>query len=297
MLNDLFTRQNDSLVLKCQVAKQRLYSKAKFWAYLPLEFIVLGLAIVAVEKLSGHESLSWLVVLVSLAGWCASVMGEYRVDACKRQAAAIQQFVDRYIFRNAFTDEQLAKWVAVPLQSVLAEATAGITEEDIVREKVRNWYSNYSTLPPQLAVLECQKSNLRWDFGLRLILLSAFVLILITLLIWGIFKTWDVPVKHALPALTWGAGVISFFARASIQLVHDLIHIQEISSYTGDIEKHRQNNNDIAEWLVVLQNKIYEHRSKRFLVPDWLYKLCRSKMQTTADAIATARGSLEDKQC
>lgn len=294
MANDLFIRQNDEECLKCLVAQRHLSSMAKRWAYAPLFFIVVGLVL---ASWGNNIICSWLVVVVSLLGWLVSLIGEYRVDAYKTKAASLRQYVDFYIFQNVFAEEQMTKWIGLPLPSERSCETAEITMADIERAKVRDWYSDYSELESYAAVLECQKSNLRWDAQLRFILALTFLLVLLVICGMDLFRIWDVPVKKALPALTWGAGMLSFFAKAMVHLIVDLIHIHEIDERANDIERSLLENAGVSNRLVDLQNKIYEHRVRRYLVPDWIYWKTRNRTQNREDAIARERSREGDKQC
>lgn len=293
MANNLFNRQNEAILLKSLVSQRRLYSSAKNWGYAPGIITVL-LAVVAFfwhKEDTGKTSL--IVAAISFVGWALVIFGEKYGEILRLKAARIQQYIDREIFKEAFSAEELVSWHNLPLAGELSEENAKVTDADIEKEKVRNWYSDYSKLTPSHAVFLCQRENLRWDKKLRvLILISMLLFLSACVFVWSI-KVWNLKVCEALPVLIASAGVVSVLIKIIVGLVLDLVRMGRISTVANVVEVNLQNGVKATPLLIQLQNLIYDNRCNVVLIPDFIYKMIRNSWQKYEDDIAEAHVEIE----
>ena len=294
MGNNIFNRQNDAIILKSLVSQRRLYSSAKCFSYAPW-IISLILAVISFFWRVGEcNMISWIVATISFVGWEAAIFGEKYGGLLRRKAARIQQFIDREIFKEAFTAEDLVSWCNVSLVSELSEENAKVSESDIKKEKVRNWYSDYSELNPLHAVFCCQRENLRWDKKLRVfVLLCVLFCLFFCGIVWCI-KVWNLKVCEVLPVLVSGGGVVSILIKILVGLIFDLVRMGRISTVTDIVEATLRQGSDPAPLLITLQGLIYDNRCSVVLIPDFVYKMLQKKYQKNEDSIAKVYVETED---
>ena len=211
----------------------------------------------------------------------------------KKQAFSNNPQKAMAIFKEAFSAEELELWHDLPLAGELSEENAKVTDEDIDKEKVRNWYSDYSELTPSHAVFLCQRENLRWDKNLRLcILLGVLLCLFACICVWTV-KVWNLRVCEALPVLIAGAGVSSVLIKIIVGLALDIVRMGHISTVANVVEANLQRGVNSTPLLIQLQNLIYDNRCNVVLVPDFIYKILRKSWQKYEDDIADAHVEIE----
>lgn len=293
MANNIFNRQNDAVLLKGLVSQRRLYSSAKSWGYVPRVITVLLAFVASCWQKENCDGFSLIVAAFSFVGWALAIFGEKYGGILRHKAARIQQYIDREIFKEAFSAEELVLWHDLPLAGELSEENAKVTCADIEKEKVRNWYSDYSELTPPHAVFRCQRENLRWDKRLRvLILISVLLCLFVCIFAWSI-KVWNLKVCEALPILIAGAWVASILIKIIVGLVLDLVRMGHISTVANVVETNLQHGVNATLQLIQLQNLIYDNRCNVVLIPDFLYMLMRKSWQKYEDGIAEAHVEIE----
>lgn len=293
MANNIFNRQNNSILLKSLVSQRRLYSFAKSWGYVSGVITVLLAIVASCWQKESCDRLSLIVAVLSFVGWLFAIFGEKYGEILRHKAARIQQYIDREIFKEAFSAEELVLWHDLPLSGELSEENAKVTDADIEKERVRNWYSDYSKMTPSHAVFLCQKENLRWDKKLRVrILISILFCLSVCTFVWPI-KVWNLKVSEALPVLIAGAGVASVLIKIIVGLVLDLVRMGHITTVANVAETNLQSGVNVAPLLIQLQNLIYDNRCNVVLIPDFFYMLTRKRWQKYEDDIAEAHVEIE----
>ncbi len=291
MANSLYTKQNEKLVLCCLVAQRRLYSKAKGGSYAP-KIINLILLVFAFTDMCKVNACGWVLAWVAIFSWIMATLGDEYVKILRGRAASIQQYVDREIYREAFSNTDITNWSNIPLTSVLDKEIAGITDVDIDKAKVRNWYSDYSTDLPQEAVFYCQRENLRWDRKLRVIAIIGTLIASIILCVTVMCKVWELKVKDVLPVLIPAAGLASALLTILFGLILDCVRSAQMSAVAAMIELGLQRRENMLSKLVDFQNLIYNNRCSVVFIPDCFYKCFRKLYQKKEDAIAKAHEEL-----
>ena len=283
MANSIYQRQNQPEILKCLVVQRRLYSSVKYWQLVPAGAMVASIVVpLCLEKSpDGCGVGDWVSVMISgfvlVSTW---LVRKFR-DSIIKTAAGFQQYVDRKLFANVL--ERCCEWQGMPLPSEIALRVSKITQEDIEREKVQNWYSDYSSFSEQYAVLCCQKENVRWDCSLRVLLLVVWAIIIICWVAFIAVCLRDVTLRCALPTLCWCGGGISIIGKLCFALWNDIVRINGMRDLFERTEKKIIQCADSAKELMQLQCLIYEHRKSAVLVPDVVYKLSRGWFQSKED--------------
>jgi len=295
MGNRLYQKQNNSRILKCLVAQRRLYSAAKRWSYAP-KITNLILLVLAFSNLCEDSVWGWVLAGIALVSWLISTVGDEIVKSFRVKAAKTQQYIDREIYIEAFSDVDMSAWNSIPLKSELDKEIADIDDADIEKEKVRNWYSDYSAFSPQEAVFCCQRENLRWDRKLRIIAIVVTLALFIILCASVMCKVWELKVKDVLPVLIPAAELASALLTALFGLFLDCVRSAQLSAVSAIIELGLERNENVLSNLIDFQNLIYNNRCSVVFIPDILYKCFRKIFQKKEDAIARAHKELTSEQ-
>ena len=290
MANTLHIRQNEDVILKCLVAQRKLYTCAKYWSYVPMIIVAVMAIIVLFSSSIGSvfTGETWVSAIITFFLWVIAFAGEQYVGNLKLKASRIQQYIDREIFKEAFSPQQLILWRDVPSSGELAEAIQNVDAEAIQKQHVRDWYSNYSSLSPQEAVFRSQKENIRWDWGLRVIMITLMLLALGAVFIVVIAKVWNLKVCDCLSALIASTGIGVVVGKLLFRLGLDLYRLTLLNTTASVIEGKLNVAEGVDSELLRMQNLIYDHRHQGVLIPDWLYRIRRCSIQQSEDAIAKA---------
>lgn len=286
MANSIYQRQNQPEILNCLVVQRRLYSSVKYWQLVPAGAMVASIVVpLCFEKSTdGCGVGDWVSVGISVFVWASTMfIGMFR-DSIKKMAAEFQQYVDYKLFTSALGE--CCEWQGMPLPSDIALRISKVTQEDIERERVRDWYSDYSSFSEQYAMLCCQKENVRWDRSLRILLLVVLLMILVGWIVWAVVRVFDVSLRCALPTLCWCGGGMSIIGKLCRALWNDVVRINGMRDLFERTEKKIIQCVDSNKELMQLQDLIYEHRKSAVLVPDVVYKLSRCVFQAKEDSTA-----------
>ena len=283
MANSIYQRQNQPEILKCLVVQRRLYSSVKYWQLVPAGAMVASIVVpLCFEKSTdGCGVGDWVSVGISVFVWVSTMfIGMFR-DSIRKMAAGFQQYVDHKLFSSALG--RCCEWQGMPLPSDIALRVSKVTQKDVERERVRDWYSDYSSFSEQYAVLCCQKENVRWDRSLRILLLVVWAIIIICWVAFIAVRLRDVTLRCALPTLCWCGGGVSIIGKLCCALWNDIVRINGMWELFERTEGKVIQGVDSAKELVQLQCLIYEHRKSAVLVPDVVYKLSRGWFQSKED--------------
>lgn len=284
MATSIYEKQNEDFILKCLVVQREEYSfikKIKFIKFLIfVGFVTIFTILVSMydnDKLFSISTLLNVGVLISakyLDNWTSKLQ-------CK--AADIQQYIDSLLF-NFVVDKTFVSEKNIFTNFEIAEIISSVKEKDIA--SVKNWYSDYSSYSAYMQVFSCQKENIRWDEKLRIfykwILLFVLMIFLSGIVFYGIL--FNISFNKWLVLISFSLVIIDYIISSVCNLNTDLKRLEELSKMQSEIE--RQRNDKEFETLSEFQTKIYEHRKKCFLIPDFVYKMKLNKYQNTEDNIA-----------
>lgn len=283
--NSIYICQNDDFIIDCLVAQRSEYTKAKLisrWktiATLSVATISVVASIIDIEVFSAITGLLAVCLLITNK-WMESV-----ISAHKKHAAAVQQYVDVTLYSKVLgTNKSI--WGEIPGNSDLAESISKYKQAD--RNKLRNWYSDYSSLAAEQQILYCQKENIRWntDLNKKYKYLNAIVFFVALLIMIISFIAVNPSFIKVICILTW----LAPFADYCYSIINDINHSMELfkkaNKTFSHIERLSDTDSNLIDNLVTLQHQIRKIREEGFLIPDWFYKMFQSRHQKIEDQIA-----------
>ena len=290
MADSIFQRQNDVFLIQCQIAKKYEYLRAKhiFLAKTIIAFAFAVLSIITtildVDGLTATTCL--LAVVLALLN---KHLDEY-ASTHKKQAAAIQQYIDVTLFAPAIGGG-VTEWGDVPNKSDLA-CVVGLYENADAGEveKMRNWYDDYSSLPGESQVFYCQCENIRWDYDLhkKFKMMQIILLSIIALVMTIAFLVVNPSVVKMICLLSWIAPLAEFAYSIYIEVNRSILMLQNLECRSKKIAKILDLNDacSVRKKLIQFQHKIYEKRATGFMIPEWFYMKHKKRRQRQEENIA-----------
>lgn len=293
-VDSIYTRQNESFLLQCQTAQRNEYSKAKSIARLKA---ILTLAFAILSVVSSVLDVNWLSAVSGFLAVALVLFNKYsdeEINAIKKHAASIQQYIDAEIF-SPLIDANNTDWGDIPSKTDLAESISKFGDNDT--SSFVNWYSDYSSLSGEFQIFYCQRENVRWDSTLHR-KFRNFLIILLCVITFAVLATFIVvnpSFVKAFLVFSWFLPVAEYFfsvikgVNESISILHDA------DNYSKKLEKTLKTHSSkvIKKELIMLQYKIWNRRANGYLIPDWFYEFHRKIHQEKEDAIAKTIQSLD----
>lgn len=292
--DSIFIRQNDTFLLRCQVAQRSEYTRAKLvarWkAYLTVSFAVLSVV-------ASIMDIDWISAVSSLMAVALLVFNKYSdayIATSKKHAALVQQYIDATLFAVS-TDSRVSDWGDIPSKSDLAATVSAYENSETAA--VENWYSDYSSLSGEEEVFRCQSENIRWDYDLhkkfrtlQIVLLGAVAAVLLVA-----FFIVDPSFVKLICVLSWFTPIAEYAYSVYKEVGDSISLLQEVDKLSAGIEKKLETSSPrtIKRELIKLQHKIWERREKGYSIPDWFYEWHRKKQQEKEDRIAKTIQSLK----
>lgn len=209
------------------------------------------------------------------------------ISAHKKHAASIQQYIDVTLFASTIGGTK-SEWGELPNKTDLAETISEFSDEDT--SDMKNWYSDYSSLPGEAQIFHCQRENVRWDYDLHKsyiyfqigILLVAIVAMVVTMFIV------NPDFIKLVCILSWLTPLVEYTYSVCKEICESISLLKKIDAFCDQIENKlsEENNVSVKQELIALQYKIRERRENGFLIPDWFYKMRKGKQQKQEDCIA-----------
>ena len=283
---EIFNRQNLPGMISAQKTASYCYLTGKKLAVVLACFlIVLPVIINVVLQLVNNVVLSSILIVLSVIDFVMGEIIKKLLNKAKFNGAGMQQFFDEVVFNL----KNSSKKYLVPKKLSQEERIKLIRKfEDKDNSPYRNWYSDYSALPYEQAVYNCQKENIRWDISIRkkyrvfLIILASLAAILVT--ISAVLQRMNILSLIAILATI--APFLSYFYSGLQKLHKDISSQQQLYDVIGSIEGKLKNKKKIWDEIEELQVEIFDYRKKAYLIPNWFYKLYRKSMQTYEDRLA-----------
>lgn len=288
--NSIFCKQNDELLLQCQLAQRNEYSYAKK-IIRTKSILTFGFAVLSV--VASIKNVDLLTAVVSLLAVMLLVTNKY-VESCssthKKHAALIQQYIDATLYSAIINGEKL-DWGNMPSNTDIATATSKFKNADT--SEVQNWYSDYSSLSPYEQVFHCQRKNVRWDYDLqkKFKLFQIIVTVIIFLITCSAFLAVNPTFVKSICVLSWFVPVAEYYYSIYREVDKNIKLLQSIDKQCDTIETEltkltSDNYSEIKKLLVELQYKIWNRRETGVLIPDRFYNFFKKKQQETEDNIA-----------
>ena len=283
--NSIYTQQNNDFIIKCLVAQRSEYSKAKT-INRSKTILTLSVALISIlASIINNDVLSAISGLLAVILLIVNKWTERTISSHKRHAASVQQYIDVTLY-SAALDMKKSIWGEIPSQNDLAESIVKYNQADA--NSMKNWYSDYSSLPAKKQVLYCQKENIRWNSELskkyKWFNYSVFAVFLLAMVI-SLFAFNPSFIK-AICILTWLAPFIEYCHSLCIEINQSDSLFEEANKEFSRIERQLNTKSDITDDLTSLQNQITKCREEGVLIPDWFYKMFRGKQQKNENQIA-----------
>lgn len=283
--NSIFACQNEEFLLKCQLAQRNEYSHAKRASRIKSTVTLIFTICSIVASIVDCDTLSAISSLFAVGLVVFNKYSDGHISAHKKHAASIQQYIDVTLFASAIGGTK-SEWGELPNKTDLAETISEFSDEDT--SDMKNWYSDYSSLPGEAQIFRCQRENVRWDYGLHKsyiclqlgILLATVVAMIVTMFII------NPDFIKLICVLSWLTPLAEYTYSVCKDVFESISILRKINSFCDQIENKLSGVVSVKQELIDLQYKIRERREVGFLIPDWFYKMRKGKHQKQEDSIA-----------
>ena len=283
--NSIYTQQNNDFIIKCLVAQRSEYSKAKTINRCKT-ILTLSVALISIlASIINNDFLSAISGLLAVILLIVNKWTERTISSHKKHAASVQQYIDVTLY-SAALDMNKSIWGEIPSQNDLAESIVKYNQADA--NSMKNWYSDYSSLPAKKQVLYCQKENIRWNSELskkyKWFNYSVFAVFLLAMVV--SFFALNPSFIKAICILTWMSPLAEYCYSLHSEINHSNTLFKKANKKYKHIESQLRNDNIATDDLVILQHQIKVIREEGILIPDWFYKKFQGKQQKNEDQIA-----------
>ena len=279
-------RQNDVDALRLLLAQRRLYSRAKLWQGSRwIGLLVLGVAAPFVSVLwpSSAVAVGAITGLWLFIGRTALAWAEIRTMT---KAAAVQEEFDLYVFAMPRMIDRTSMPSLEDI-ALLTKTKKGLREE-ARRQNLLYWYPIQPGHPGAESIAIAQRANASYTD--RLIRTAVWVWAAVTMA-WLVFLIilgglsglafWAVLLGVVFPVLPAALDVLEYL-RSTWRAAHDRMDLA--NTIQARIEDRDQPiaGQDLLSWQV----QIYDLRRTTPQLPDWLYRLTRSRNEAAMHSAA-----------
>lgn len=271
---NLYDEQNESILLRCLVARRRASSLSK-----RLNFVCVALSLIGVCLARSGENPEatrlYGCIVFAIAAWIAIRILRWWSAACQRKAALLQQYFDASVFSvesEAFKKEALGVCVS---ESELADWLRGISDKDFGKYKVFDWYVKTRLTDPLERILNCQRECVAWDLTLRwwyFSLSCATSAGIVSLFVWW---GWNAVLWKFAYGLLLAGSFLEIVVEGLFRQLRDILRVKEMMCFIRRLENGVAGVQINPVGLVYLQNQLFEHRIVSTYVPDWVYWVSR----------------------
>ena len=290
MDKSIYEKQSDTLIIQCLFAQRKKYSQAKVVASLYFFLCVVAVCVFAVLKSITHnELITGLSIGLSFATFFAAFPINNCISKIRTEAAEIQQYIDTTLYSSNQYSHWNNKWSSPLTKDRIIEIVSkypqsGFTDND-------KWYEDYSTCDYSKQILLCQKENLRWDSDLRKKYAFAYKVIMyvIIALIFVAAAIINPSFLNFLSIALWCLPFIKYLWSFNNHMKEDDNRITKLKNAADNLLNNYGlvlDGDELIKKEIELQSGIFEHRKKALLIPNFFYKLCRSKQQKNEESIA-----------
>ena len=284
----IYKRQNEKGMINHLKAQKHVYKSAKRWIvvlFFCLIIVPLAISIVSnfIENDTILATLMGAVILLTLLGQLIRML----ISSKKFLAAGIQQRFDEYVLG---VDGSSIRYYMLGKPDRTDVIRAMQKYENKGEEKLLNWYSDYSNLPYEQAVMFCQKNAVSWAYSqkkaYRIFLICGIALLLVGITVNSIINA-HLMSRFILILLT-ALPLISYLLGGLIKMTRDIKIQSKMLSKMSEVEEKLAEFacEDLIDITNEFQAEIYRYRQKAYMVPEWFYKIAREHNQKTEDAVA-----------
>lgn len=280
-MNRITQKQNESEFIEYLKAQRVAYSQCKTYQVFDLISILMAivLPIIGMYKSDivnylGAFGVLWTIIYL--------VTENYRKKKTE-QGAKIQEQFDTELFE-------------IPWNEILCKSKVNTdTCIDLAKEydgnDLANWYSLEvdSSLPKSIAVILCQRINFSWELKLRKRYVTFLIILLIAYygIFIGFFVAKNIGFYDILLLIAPSLSFLIYGVQNSLSLKNHIKSKNETLSQIDEILNKYSENQEIPtdSTLRQIQDIIYTERTVPEKIPDWFYKLSKSKNENRTDNI------------
>ena len=290
MDKSIYEKQSEPLIIQCLFAQRKKYSQAKLISETYFIICVLGVCTFLILKaIFLSDLITVLSTVLSVIASAVSFLAKSITSKLKETAAGIQQYIDTTLYKSNQYFSLNSKWTCPFTRDQIIEMvskypTQGFTNND-------KWYEDYSTKSFCEQIYYSQYENLRWDHDLRKYYSCLYRVILYIilggLLLYAII--FKLTVIECISIFAWGFPFVKFYVSANNAIKEDLERLTSLKNKSNTIMPNVGmvlDGEGVICLEIDLQNKLYEHRQKAVLIPDFIYKLFRNRQQKNEENIA-----------
>lgn len=289
MGKSIYEKQSNPLLIQCMYAQRRYYTYAKLISGIYFVVCVLLVCVFAVLKATLHsEIVSGLSIVLSIAAAFGSfVAGKYS-SKMKEIAAGIQQFIDISLYSDNPYEKSSQQWNCPLDHHKIIELVSRFPQKGFNSND--KWYEDYSEKQYWEQIYFCQKENIRWDGNLRkhFSIFCNSILALIAIAIIALSFLFNPTILRVLSFVPWISPFVKYMISFNRHMKKDQIQITQMKNKADSVlEIARAHDVDMMlKRENELQDKLFEHRKQALLIPNFFYKICRSKQQQNEEQIA-----------
>lgn len=278
-MNEIVTRQNNPYFIELLKAQRVAYSQCKRFQFFDVVSIIIAISfpLLIVEFPKCQNTINAFGVLWTVSYLLTEV---YRKNKTT-QGAIIQEQFDTDLFN--------LKWNNVLCKDKISIDTIKKLSVKYSKDDLTNWYSSKisKNIPNELATLLCQRINFSWEVNQRQKFINALTTIAISY--YGVYLF--IGIKNNIgffDLLVFLSPSISFLVYSVMNIISLKSHVKsknetlnyidnEISKFkfTGAIPS--------TDTLRQIQNVVFMERIVPEKIPDWFYRLSKSKNENFID--------------
>ena len=244
MSRSIHILQNEEKILKCLVRQRELYNYAKLINNIKFILMIMIIAINIMEKFFDNINLLKLLLIITLLLPFINDWLNIISNNLKNRAAEIQQYIDVKLYSSVLNQSSKI-WGKILTRSEISNEISKISSQKIEKQKVKDWYRNYSTHDAFLQIFYCQKENINWDSKLRkfykIILELILYGVLLILLLIIVFKS-ELVTKNFLKNILWFPSLSNYLYEIINNLKRDIEELSKINKKSENIERKIEEN-------------------------------------------------------
>ncbi|WP_340156501.1 S-4TM family putative pore-forming effector [uncultured Winogradskyella sp.] len=284
----ILERQNRDYHIDELLAQKTIYSRAKNYQGL-LIILTVPLPIIISLVIKFNPSLidqsGYIFVLYTIIAATSEKILESTIDRLKKIAASIKELFDTEVL--GIIDNDSLNLVLIDREIVRRYSNKKRKSQKEI-DLVTNWYSlEIKKIKTNVASLICQRTNITYDFSVRkrykflIIVLSVITfLILFAISLSRDLSLKDFVIEVILPSIP----VIMFAYKEINSNTESIDNLNHLRNLIESLIKEIKINEKIDKHqLRSIQNRIYHNRLLSPLIPDFIYKLLRPKLEDEMD--------------
>ncbi|MBO7604605.1 MAG: hypothetical protein J6S97_09360 [Bacteroidales bacterium] len=278
-MNKIIEHQNDQTILDKLSAQRNLYKAAKRWKALRLVLCVILIVVLAMVRVFSPD-ISWVGIALTSLTFVSLLIGpvlDYIISNKRNLAARIQQLLETELYG---LDWNHHLWGSKPsYENVYDHKSSKIPP------RLHDWFKvGIGDIQDiNTAILLCQRDCLKYDSYLRRRYFQLCIIVAIVFSVciivcgairqndWVAFITFSlIPMT---PTARWLLSVI-------LDEKNDKKARESLESMVNQEMKNALSGPPVHKTVIIqIQELLFTHRNAGYLVPEWLYKLFRKKLE------------------